>query len=188
MSGGQQVELKRNITLPGAVALVVGAVIGAGIYVMVGEIGHSTGSAHSTCRIAAARRRRLFFQQPHAASLRRGTGVVLGDSRSGGVYLRGGAHAGGLLAAGVECAGAIRCVAARRGDCGVRAVLDHLPLRHAARDVVADCDGRAVRAGAFDVRRRRAGACFARHRRHAALRPGRLSARHSPVLQHLHGW
>ena len=45
MSGGQQTELKRHISLAGAVALVVGAVIGAGIYVMVGEIGHQTGSA-----------------------------------------------------------------------------------------------------------------------------------------------
>jgi len=45
MSGGQQAELKRHISLPGAVALVVGAVIGAGIYVMVGNIGYQTGSA-----------------------------------------------------------------------------------------------------------------------------------------------
>ncbi|MBI1319141.1 MAG: amino acid permease [Candidatus Hydrogenedens sp.] len=46
MSGsGQQAELKRNISLAGAVALVVGAVIGAGIYVMIGAIGHETGSA-----------------------------------------------------------------------------------------------------------------------------------------------
>jgi len=40
-----QPHLERHISLAGAVALVVGAVIGAGIYVLVGEIGEQTGSA-----------------------------------------------------------------------------------------------------------------------------------------------
>lgn len=38
-------QLERAITLPGAIALVVGAVVGAGIYVMVADIGALTGKA-----------------------------------------------------------------------------------------------------------------------------------------------